>query len=95
MTPCRHCGCVTEAACLTPAGPCYYIESGLCSAPACVRTELKSLRIEVNLQTALLQTAVADREACGLCGNPLLPGRAQPHVCDRCHRQLATCFPRA
>ena len=36
LTKCRICGCTEVTACDTPAGPCRWVESDLCSAPACL-----------------------------------------------------------
>lgn len=33
---CRVCGCTEDRACPPPAGPCAWVEPGLCSNPACV-----------------------------------------------------------
>lgn len=32
---CRICGCTQNNACMTADGPCHWIETRLCSAPAC------------------------------------------------------------
>ena len=34
---CRKCGCTDERACVTPAGPCHWVEPDLCSACAGTR----------------------------------------------------------
>ena len=34
---CRHCGCMDHRACLTPDGPCAWIDQDVCSHPDCVR----------------------------------------------------------
>ncbi len=31
---CRVCGCTNDRACVTPDGPCYWVEPDLCSACA-------------------------------------------------------------
>jgi hypothetical protein len=36
---CRICGCTEDRACAPPAGPCAWVEPGLCSNPACVAAE--------------------------------------------------------
>ena len=32
---CHACGCTDDRACLTPSGPCHWVEPGVCSGCAC------------------------------------------------------------
>ncbi len=36
---CRVCGCTQDMACMTPEGPCYWVEYDLCSA--CISKKTK------------------------------------------------------
>ncbi len=48
---CRVCGCTDHHACITPEGPCRWVEADLCSNPECV---------EAAARPAVKEAAVVD-----------------------------------
>lgn len=41
---CRICGCTEFNACITPKGPCSWVEVDLCSNPKCISKAKKKAR---------------------------------------------------
>ena len=67
---CRVCGCTDERACVTPAGPCHWVEPDLCSACAGAEAQRGALAMmPIEVVSRLDGKRVAARALVCPCGS--------------------------
>src|SRR4051812_5964668 len=78
---CKHCGCTMNDPCITPTGPCQWVDRDVCSSAFCVTQERDAIA-----------AAAAARSQITVMGGQLLNAKGEPAKAPCLHKTVSGSF---